>query len=67
MDGMSIKYLQEYSTLKRSKSADAEDSLLDYYPQGLRKTLIPPRQAQALKLLPRKWASSYLLGRSDGL
>ena len=48
MEGMLIKYLQEYSVLKRSKDADSEDSLLDYYPHGAEEEAYPNEAEQAL-------------------
>lgn len=47
MDGMLIKYLQEYSTLKRGKDVESEDSLLDYYPHGAEEDSYPTEEEQA--------------------
>lgn len=46
MEGMLIKYLKEYNTLKRSRDAD-EDSLLDYCHCGAEEESYPSEEEQA--------------------
>jgi hypothetical protein len=62
MDGMLIKYLEEYSTLKRSKGTD-EDSLLDYYPHGAGEESYPTEAGSSFEAAAKKVGFKLSVGQ----